>query len=147
MSEEKLESFLRDFGKAFVERDVEKMLSFFAENGVFVSPEGTFKGKEELRRYWTWNVKVNPNVKLRDTGVGIVVKGNKIFHELIVEGVTPEGRKFEIPGMDVYEISEGKIQQKRSFYDRLSVAKQVAKGWLENTIINVVINRMEKGLH
>jgi len=147
MSERELESFLRDFGKAWVERDVEKMLSFFAEDGVFVSRDGTFKGKEELRRFWTWDVKVNPNVKYRDAGVGIVVKGNKIFHELIVEGVTPDGRKFEIPGMDVYEISDGKIQQKRSFYDGLSIAKQCAKGWLEKTIINAVVNRMEKGLH
>jgi ketosteroid isomerase-like protein len=38
MSEEKIESIVRDFGEAFVKRDVEKMLSFFAEDAVWVSP-------------------------------------------------------------------------------------------------------------
>jgi ketosteroid isomerase-like protein len=144
MSEEKLEDFIRDFDKALMEMDVEKILSFFVEDGVYVLLEGTFKGKEELRRYWTWSVKINP--KIRDAGVGIVVKGDRIFHEFIVEGTTPDGKNFEIPGMDVYEISNGKIQQKRSFYDRLSIAEQGAKGWLEQKIVSTVVNRMEKGL-
>ena len=54
MSEKKIESIVRDFWDAFDERDVEKMLTFFTEDAVWVSPVGTFKGKEELRHVLTW---------------------------------------------------------------------------------------------
>jgi len=72
---------------------------------------------------------------------------NKALYELIEEPVTPDGRKFEIPAMIVYEVSDDKIQQYKSFYDRLSIAKQAAKRWLEKKTVNSIVNRMEKGLH
>lgn len=146
MSEEKIESLTRDFSEAFVSRDVERMLSFWAEDGVWVSPVGTFRGKEEIRRYLTWDVQVTPNIKVKDIGVGILVKGNKSFYESISENVTPDGRKFEIRAISVHEFSGDKIQHVRLFYDRLSIAKQATKGWLEKLIINTVVSRAEKGL-
>jgi len=54
MSEEKIVSVIRDFVEAYVKRDVEKMLSFLTEDVVWVNPEGTFKGKEEAKRFLTW---------------------------------------------------------------------------------------------
>jgi len=73
VSEERIESIVRDFGEAFVKRDVEKMLSFFAEDAVWVSPVGTFKGKEGLRRVLTWDTQVSPTVKSEPSGIGIMV--------------------------------------------------------------------------
>jgi ketosteroid isomerase-like protein len=61
MSEKIIESIVRDFGEAFVERDVERMLSFFTEDAVWVSPVGTFRGKEELRRVLTWDTQISPH--------------------------------------------------------------------------------------
>ncbi len=147
MSEEKLEIFIRNFIKTFEEMDVEKILSFFADDAVYVSVEGAFESKEELRRYFNWSIKINPNVKVRDTGVGLVVKGNKVFHEFIVDSVNPKGVPFEIHGLDVYEVSNDKIQRKRSYYDRLSIAKQVTQGWVGKRVISTIVNGMEKGLH
>jgi ketosteroid isomerase-like protein len=54
LPEEKLESIVRGFVDAFVNKDVEKMMTFFAEDAVRVAPEGEFRGKNELRRYLTW---------------------------------------------------------------------------------------------
>ncbi len=146
MSEKKLESIIRDFDEAFVKGDVEKMLSFFAEDGVLVAPQGTFKGKEELKRSLTWLVETTSNKRVRDAGIGIMVKGNKAVHEHVFEAVTLDGMKYEILGACVYEFSGEKIQQHTDLYDRLSIAKQAARGWLEKKIINAVVNRMEKGL-
>jgi hypothetical protein len=48
----------------------------------------------------------------------------------------------------VYEFSGEKIQQlHRAYYDRLSMGKQVAKGWFEKKVLNFIANRWEKGLH
>ncbi len=146
MSEKKIEGLMRGMVEAHVKGDVEKTLSFFAEDGVWVEPEGTFRGKEELKRFLTWSAQTTPDKKIRDAGIGIMVKGNKAVWESVFEGVTPDGRRWEIPVVCVYEFSGEKIQQHRPLYDRLSAARQGAKGWLEKRIINAVVSRMEKGL-
>jgi ketosteroid isomerase-like protein len=148
LSEEKIVSVIRDFGEAYARRDVEKMLSFLTEDAVWVLPEGTFKGKEEVKRYLTWETRRIPDLKMRDAGIGIMVKGNKAVYEHVFEGSMPEGRRWrEIPEIAVYEFTGEKIQQYRAYYDRLSMGKQVAKGWFEKKVVGFIVNRWEKGLH
>ena len=132
--------------KNIEERNVEKALLFLTDDADYVTPEGTFKGKEELRRYLTWGTQTTPNQKVRDIGIGIMVKGNKAVFEHIVEG-TYEGTRYEALTMCVYEFSDEKIQHLRTVVDRLSIAKQVAKGWFAKRIMNSIIERAEKGLH
>jgi len=146
MSEEKLESIMRDFVQAAEKKDVEKALSFLAEDAVYVTPEGTFKGKEELKRYLTWLAQVSPETTIRDAGIGIMVKGNKAVFEHLIEG-TYEGMKYQVPTLCVYEFSDDKIQNLRTVQDRLSIVKQVAKGWFARMVVNSIIKRAEKGLH
>ena len=148
MSEEKIVSVIRDFIEAYVKRDVEKMLSLLTEDVFWVQPEGTFKGKEEAKRFLTWDAQITPDVKLRDAGVGIMVKGNKAVWEWVFEGSTPDGRRCrEVPGITVFEFSGEKIQQHRLYFDRLSTLKQMTKGWFEKTVVGFIVNRWEKGLH
>lgn len=146
MSEEKIESVIRSFIEAFEKKDVEKALTFFTEEAVWLAPEGTFKGKEELKRYMTWMNQYAPDLKMRDTGIGIMVKGNKAVYEYIVES-SVEGTKYETPGICVYEFSDEKIQYHRAVYDRLSIGRQAAKGWLAKRMVRSFIERAEKGLH
>jgi len=147
MSEKKIESIIRSFVEAVEKRDEEKTLSFLAEDAVWVAPEGTFKGKEEIKRLLTWMAQSARDIKFRDTGIGIMVKGNKAVYEYVIEAVTSEGITFETPGICVYEFSDEKIEQHRVLYDRLSIGKQVAKGWFAKRVVNSLIARGEKGLH
>jgi len=147
MSEKKLESIIRDFHEAFLKGDVEKTLSFFTEEGVWVAPEGTFKGKEELKRFLTWGAQSTPEKKMTDAGIGITVKGNKAVYEYVFDFTTSDGRRcHDVPGICVYEFSGEKIQQHRAYYDRLSVGKQMARGWFEKKVVSGALSRWEKGL-
>lgn len=149
LSEENIAGLVRDFVEAYARRDVEKMLSFLTEDVEWVQPEGTFKGKEEVKRFLTWHIQSAPVFKIRDAGIGIMVNGNKAVYEHVFEGSTPDGSKYSgIPAITVFEFSGEKIQQQhRLYYDRLSMAKQVAKGWIERMIVGTIVNRWEKGLH
>jgi len=146
MSEEKILGVLREFSDAYVSKNVEMMLSFLTEDAVWVTAMGTFRGKEDVKRYFAWDVKATPGAKLRQTGVGIVVKGNKAFSEAIEECIMPDHGKLEFSLMFVFEFSNDKIQQGRVYYDRLAIAKQAAKGWMEKKAVDGIINAMEKGL-
>jgi len=146
MSEEKIESVIRSLRGAIEKADVEKALSFVAEDAVWINDEGTFKGKEEWKRYLTWLAKVNTDIKFKDAGIGIMTKGNKAVTQFTFEAKTSDGTKFEVPSVCTYEFRDEKIQQHWTISDRLSIAKQVAKGLVDKRVIRTVVNDMEKGL-
>lgn len=145
MTDEKIESIMRDLIKTLETGDVEKALSFFAEDGVWVTPNGTFKGKEELRRYLTYSAQSMRDVTITETGNKIIVQGDKAFYEHVI-AATIEGNRAEGLAMCAYEFTNDKVQEVRTVYDRLLMAKQAAKGWLAKKIVNSIVKQAEKGL-
>ena len=146
MNDEEIAGIMRDLIKSIETGDVEKMLSLFAEDGVWVNPNGTFKGREELKRYMTSSAKSMQEVKITETGNKIIVQGDKGFYEHEI-AATIEGKRVEGLAMCAYEFTNGKIQEVRTVYDRLLIAKQAAKGWLAKTLVNSIVKQAEKGLH
>lgn len=154
MSDEKIESIIRDFVETIMKRDVEKTLSFLTEDVVWVQPEGTFKGKDEVKRLLTWLPRSfwYSQLKVRDAGVGILVKGNKAVYEQIIEGVSAHDRTYEAPVISIFEFSGEKIQQYRTLCDRMMLGKQGCGkqgrgGWLDRRILGGILNTWEGGLH
>ena len=146
MNDEKIAGIMRDLIKSLETGDVEKTLSFFAEDGVWVNPNGTFKGKAELRRYMTSSAQSMQDVKLTETGNKIIVQGNKAFYEHVI-AATIKGKRAEGLAMCAYEFTNDKIQEVRTVYDRLLMVRQAAKGWLAKTLVNLIVKQAEKGLH
>jgi len=145
MSEEKIETTIRSFVEAFAKRDVEKTLSFLSEDATWVAPEARFVGKDEIRRFLTWNATRVQELSFTDAGFGIMVQGNKAVYEYMLRG-TSGGLRWEVPAVCVYEFSGDRIQHHRVYYDRLVVAKQAAKGWIPKRVVNAVVKGWEKGL-
>jgi len=146
MNDEKIAGIMRDFIKSLEAGDVEKTLSFFTEDGVMVNPNGTFKGKEELRRHLTNSFQKMRDMTVTETGNKILVHGNKAFYEHVV-AATIEGKRGEGLAMCAYEFTNDKIQEVRTVYDRLLMAKQAAQGWFARTLVNMIVKQAEKGLH
>jgi len=146
MAKEEIISIIRNFKDAYNKKDLEESLSFFTEDADWVNPNGVFKGKEELKKYFKWAFEVSPDQKVIESGVKIIAEEDRAVYEHILEG-SYEGMKYNILCLCIYEFKEGKIQHVRTVYDRLLEAKQLAKGPIAKTAINSIINRMEKGLH
>jgi uncharacterized protein (TIGR02246 family) len=145
MNDEKISGIMRDLIKSLEANDVEKTLSFFTDDGVWVNPNGTFKGKAELRRYMTAEAQTMKDVKITETGNKIMVQGDRAFYEHDI-AATIEGKRVEGLAMCAYEFSGDKIREVRTVYDRLLMAKQAAKGWLPKKLVNSIIKQAEKGL-
>jgi ketosteroid isomerase-like protein len=146
MSEEKIAGIMREFVQALARKDVEKALSYFADDASWRTNEGTFNGKSEIRNYLTWMSKMVSDQKITEAGIGCLVKGNTAVYESDQEG-TYEGTKYGMRVICIHEFKGEKFQNVRTIYDRLSIAKQAAKGWLAESAVNSIVNRMEKGLH
>jgi ketosteroid isomerase-like protein len=146
MSDEKIASIMHDFIQALEKKDSEKALSLCADDAVWVTPEGSFKGKGELKRYLTWLFDVFQNLKVAESGNKIIVQGDRAFYEHIISA-TYQGVRAECLAICAWEFSGEKIQQMRTVQDRLSIAKQAAKGPLAKWLVNSIVKRAEKGLH
>jgi len=143
MSNEEIANIMRDFAQTMAKGDVEKTLSFFTEDAVWVCPNGTFKGKDELRRYFSAGAESMQDMTVAETGNGIIVEGNKAFFEHVI-AATVQGRRAEVLAMCAYEFSDGKIKEVRSAFDRLSLAQQTVKGWLPKMLVNFIVKQAEK---
>ena len=145
MSEEKIVSILRQFNEALAKRDTEGVLSFFAEDAEWNTPDGIFKGMGELKGYLTRAARETPDLVIEDAGIGIVMLGDKAVYEQLQRGTT-KGLHWEAPVISVYELSDGKIQCIRTVYDRLSAGRPPSKGWLSAIVENVVAGQVRGGL-
>ena len=141
----RIKSSIRNMLEAYNKKDLTSMLSFFADDATYIRSEGTFRGKEEIKRYYTWSYSNYSEVSL--TEKGIIVEGDRAVLEWALEGTSVRGggKKVQLQGLDLLEFKNGKVQV-HIYQDRLLIAKQLASGWFEKTIINAVVNRMEKGL-
>jgi uncharacterized protein (TIGR02246 family) len=141
-----IKSIIRNMLEAYNKKDLTSMLSFFADDATYIRSEGTFRGKEEIKRYYTWNYSNYSEVILKEKS--IIVEGDRAVLEWALEGTSVRGggKKAQLQGLDILEFKNGKVQEIHIYQDRLLVAKQLASGWFEKTIINAVVNRMEKGL-
>jgi uncharacterized protein (TIGR02246 family) len=144
LSGEEIKRLVRGVHEALNKRDVDKAASFFADDVVSVSPEGTFKGRQEVKRYFTWLLGQYSQMKLNETG--LYVDGNVATHEYVIEATSKEG-KGSAPCVAILEIKDGKVQRIRNYYDRLGVAKQMARGIIATRAVNSIVDQMEKGLH
>jgi len=143
MSNEEIANTMRDFVQTMAKGDVGKTLSFFTEDAVWVEPNGTFKGKDELRSYLSAQAKSMEDRTATETGNGIIVQGDKAFFEHVL-GATVQGRRAEFLAMCAYEFSNGKIKEVRTTYDRLLIAQQAVKGWLPKMLVNFIVRQAEK---
>ena len=145
MSKEELIGMMQKFKDAYNEKDLEKTLSFFAEDAVFINPNGEFKGKEKIRNYFKWVFEIDSDPKIIESGIKIIAEEDKAVYEHILEG-NIEGMKYQILALCIYESKGDKFQHVRSAYNQLSMAKQLAKGPVAKTAVNSIISRMNKGL-
>ena len=145
MPEEKIPSIMREFVKTMSDGDVEKTLAYFTEDGVWVTPNGTARGKDELRRYLAGMYDQMKDMKVKECGNGIIVQGNKAFFEHVIAG-TMQGKRAEGLAMCAYEFEGDKIKETRTTYDRLSMAQQAVKGGLPKMMVNMIVKQAEKGL-
>lgn len=146
MAEKEMENTIRDFVDALEKKDNDRALSFFSDDAKWFTAEGTFIGRDEIKRYLAWMSKTLTDMKFTDDGVGIIIQEDKAVYQSIYES-TYEGIKIKVGIVCTYEFSGDRIKNHWIITDRLSMAKQIAKGPIAKMAVNTIVSRMEKGLH
>ena len=145
MAGENLAEIMREYVKAMADDEVEKALTLYTDDAVVTNPYGVFKGKDAIKGSLTAMARNMKNMKITETGNGIITQGDKTFFEHIITG-TYQGKKFEFLAMCAYEFEGDKIKNVRTVFDRLLVAQQVAPGWLARSMVNMIVKQSDKSM-
>ncbi len=142
----KNKKLIRELVDSLEKKDIDKTLLFFTDDAIWVTPEDTFKGKEQIKKYVTWMANILNDLKCRDEGVGILAQEEKAVHQYVL-CATFKGIEINVDCVCTFEFSANKIKKQWTVMDRLSIAKQAATGPIARKIVNSIIAKSEEGLH
>lgn len=145
MADETIAGIMREFNQAVAAGEVDKALAYFADDASWVLPGNMLKGKEAIKGILVAMARNFKDMKITETGHGIITQGDKAFFERTISGLY-QGQKFEFLDMCAYEFSGDKIKAKRQVYDRLLISQQTAKGWPAKPIVNMVVSQSDKAM-
>ena len=144
MTDQQMKDAIHGFMKSWTSGDIKKALIYFAPDAVWISPNGTFKGMEQIEKNLNWTKNLVKNFQINETGLGIITKDDKAVIEHDISGNVND-KPVVMPSMCVYEFKNDKVANIRTYFDRLSEAQQVATG-LAKTAVNAVVGGVQKGL-
>ena len=145
MSKEKKAEVMRAFVKSMEDLDIDKAVSLCTEDFEWLTPMQLFKGEAGLRKFFKWLNESVKDFKVAESGIGILVEGDKAFFEHTMSGEM-QGEKVSFLAICTYEFSGDKIKTGRTVYDRLGIAEQASSQWLPKKLVKTIINQMQKGL-
>jgi ketosteroid isomerase-like protein len=146
MAEKEIENIIRDLVYSLEKKDIDKALSFFTDDATWFTTQGTFRGRDEIKKYLVWMANSLTDVKFSDDGVGIIVQGDKAIYQSTYDALY-KGIKIKVANVCTYEFSGDRIKNHWTIMDRLGLAKQAATGPIARKVVNSVIARTEEGLH
>jgi len=145
MADEKNLSIAKDFLRALQAKHVEQVLSLFPEDGVWIAPEGTFTGKASIASYLGWQFGQGQDLKIAESGNGIVTEASRAFIEHTV-AYHRGNERIEYTVLCALEFKSSQVKRIRTVYDRLSVERQAVTGTLSKWAVDRILKQAEKGL-
>lgn len=123
-----------DYLIAWNSHDINKILSFFTEDGVYedVAHGITNHGKKEITGYLNTSFIDFPDLKVEVKT--IVANGEWIVFEIVTSGthahssmpeVQATGKTFSIRAVSVFKMSKGKISRQSEYYNYATLLQQV----------------------
>ena len=118
------EKILKAYGKAWVSQDVNKILSIFAEDGIYQERafEKPFAGHRQIRNYWQKKV-VEDQSDIKFRLLNFYVDGNTVIAEWEASFYSnAEKARIRIKEVAILEIESNKIKSLREYWqsERLS---------------------------
>ena len=111
---------MKQINAAFNSRDVDRILTFFADDCTFLMARGPepvgrrVHGKEALRRVLADRFKVIPD--MRWDHVDVFIAGTRATSVWMVTGQSQDGERLHYRGCDVYEFRGDKILNKDTYW-------------------------------
>jgi methylmalonyl-CoA/ethylmalonyl-CoA epimerase len=97
-------------------RDLGRMLAHFADDAQVVTPDGRFTGRAAIASLYEQNFAAYPQLSV-DVTARYTGRGSHVF-EFTALLADPQGRRWQIEGMNVITLEDGLITRLRSYEDQ-----------------------------
>ncbi len=131
MSEEN-KAIARRSWELFGQHNPDAFDEVYAADAVFHEPDKDLQGLEELKQYYSTYLSAFPDQSA--TVEDVIAEGDKVVTRYTVRGThqgeiedlgPPTGRQFELEGITIHRIADGKIVEEWERYDNLSLLQQL----------------------
>jgi ketosteroid isomerase-like protein len=122
-------ALLQEINAAFNSRDVDRIMTFFADDCTFLMARGPepvgrrVHGKEAVRRVLSDRFKVIPD--MRWDHVDVFICGNRAVSVWMVTGRGTDGENLRYRGCDIYEFRGDKIVDKDTYWKLVEEADRL----------------------
>jgi len=126
MSKELAEKFVEALGRLEAERDLETIVSLFADDcevGNVVTPE-PFEGREGAREFWGAKYR-DTFGEVRSTFRNVFAKEGRAALEWTTEGTANDGTPVKYDGVSILEIKGEQITRFRAYFDAGQLGRQL----------------------
>ena len=111
---------LEEFMDAFNRHDVEAIMEFFTDDCVFETP----RGPDPWGRRLTGKAEVRTGIEARFAGIPDIhygkdrhwACGDRAVSEWTITGTDVSGTRVEVQGCDLFELRDGKVARKDSYW-------------------------------
>ena len=116
---------MKAISAAFNSRDVERIVAFFAEDGVFCLARGpeavgrTLAGKATIRKALADRFAVIPDMRWENEQYILAPADNRAISVWIVRGRSADGEDLNYQGCDIYTFKGDKIVHKNTFWKQV----------------------------
>jgi ketosteroid isomerase-like protein len=117
---------MKSISAAFNSRDVERIVSFFAEDGVFCLSRGpepvgrTLAGQAAIGKALADRFKAIPDMRWENEEYILVPDADRAISVWTVRGQSADGEALDYQGCDIYTFNrEGKIAHKNTFWKQV----------------------------
>lgn len=126
------EQFRELFERLLNGRDAEALVPYWAEDIVEEFPVGTYRGRDEVRRYFAETFAAIPDFHIRV--VSAAAEGDKVFIRWHVTGtfsgavwmgLEPTGKRLDLHGIDCFTLRDGLVAHNFVVFDQLAFARQI----------------------
>ncbi len=117
-----IRSTLAELCDAFNAHDLDRVMTFFAEDCVLEMPRGTepwgsrFAGRQAVRVALAARFEGLPDVHYGDAEHFVDAEAGTGMSKWLLTGTTPDGTRREVRGCDFYSFREGKVTRKDSYW-------------------------------
>ena len=143
-SPERIREVAMEFDAAIEARDVERVLSAFADDCRIELLGTTLEGKEGARRWIEWLFESIPAIRFDP--VTIMVDGNVFFEEFVVTAMQSDGTQIQSKQAEVLVYEDYQLKSLRLYFDRLDFSDLIAGNIVTRKIVETVKSRSLRGL-
>ena len=116
---------MKAISAAFNSRDVDRIVSFFAEDGIFCLARGpetvgrTLSGKAAIRKALADRFNVIPDMRWENEEYILAPEANRAISVWTVRGSGADGESLDYQGCDIYTFKNDKIVHKNTFWKQI----------------------------